>query len=68
MIEFHVPDMKTQECVAKVRGAVQSVDPDARCDIDLASGRVAFMSPLPPSDFVEALEEVGYKALLGPFG
>ena len=64
MIEMNVPDMSCNHCVQAIRKAVAGVDSSARCDIDLAAKRVAVESALPPSDFVEALEEVGYSAEL----
>jgi copper chaperone len=60
MIEMNVPDMTCNPCVQAIRKAVAGVDASARCDVDLGSKRVAVDSPLPPSDFVEALEEAGY--------
>jgi copper chaperone len=60
MIEMNVPDMSCNHCVQTIRKAVAGVDASARCDVDLDSKRVAVDSALPPSDFIEALEEVGY--------
>jgi len=60
MIEMNVPDMTCNHCVATIRKAVAGVDDGARCEVDLEGKRVRVDSPLPPSDFVEALEEVGY--------
>lgn len=60
MIELDVPDMTCEKCATTIRKAVGGVDASAACDIDLRSKRVRVTSALPPSDFVEALEEVGY--------
>jgi len=60
MIEMNVPDMTCDHCVATIRSAVAGVDEGARCQVDLGSKRVVVDSALPPSDFVEALEEAGY--------
>lgn len=60
MIEMNVPDMSCNHCVQTIRKAVAGVDSSARCNIDLGTKRVAVDSALPPSDFVEALEEAGY--------
>lgn len=60
MIELNVPDMSCNHCVQTIRKAVAGVDATAHCDIDLGTKRVAVDSALPPSDFVEALEEAGY--------
>lgn len=64
MIEMNVPDMTCGHCEATIRKAVGELDPAARCDVDLGAKRVRVHSALPPSDFVEALEEVGYSPLL----
>jgi copper chaperone len=66
MIELNVPDMSCEHCVKSIRGAVAGVDRSAACDVDLGARRVRVDSALPPSDFVEALEEAGYKSLLVP--
>ena len=66
MIELNVPDMTCDHCVKSIRGAVAGVDRGATCDVDLQGKRVRVGSKLPPSDFVEALEEVGYKSILVP--
>ena len=64
MIELNVPDMTCSHCVETIRRAVTGVDQAARCEIDLAGKRVVVESALPPSDFVEALEDAGYAASL----
>ena len=60
MIEMNVPDMTCNHCIATIRSAVARVDEGARCEVDLGAKRVVVDSALPPSDFVEALEEAGY--------
>lgn len=64
MIELNVPDMSCSHCVDTIRKAVAGVDQGARCDIDLEKKSVHVASALPPSDFVEALEEAGYMSTL----
>lgn len=64
MIEIDVPDMTCSHCVATIRKAVGGVDAGASCDVDLNTKRVKVMSAMPPSDFVEALEGVGYSPIL----
>jgi copper chaperone len=64
MIELNVPDMTCGHCVATIRKAVSGLDQSATCDVDLDAKRVTVGSVLPPSDFVEALEEVGYSPTL----
>jgi copper chaperone CopZ len=66
MHELHVPDMKSEKCVATIRKAVTGLDGDARCEADLEKKRVFIDSALPPMDLVEAMEEVGYLATLVP--
>ncbi|HUP98647.1 MAG TPA: heavy-metal-associated domain-containing protein [Usitatibacter sp.] len=67
MFELNVPEMTCDHCVKTIRGAVAGIDDKATCDIDLGSKRVRLGSTVvPPSDFVEALEEVGYKSMLVP--
>jgi copper chaperone len=60
VITMNVPDMSCAHCVQTIRNAVSGIDASARCDVDLDARRVVIDSPLPPSDFVEALEEAGY--------
>lgn len=64
MIELNVPDMHCNSCVGRITQAVKGVDAGARCEVDLGTRNVFIDSALPPSDFVEALEEVGYAANL----
>ena len=64
MIEMNVPDMTCGHCIATIRKAVSGIDQGATCDVDLDAKRVTVGSVLPPSDFVEALEEVGYSPVL----
>jgi hypothetical protein len=47
-----------------VADALLGVDPMANCYFDTDRGRVAVESKLPPSDFIEALEEVGYSSFI----
>ena len=61
MIELTLPTMTCNHCVTTIRKAVAGVDEGARCEVDLDAKRVVVDSPLPPSDFVEALEEAGYR-------
>jgi copper chaperone len=64
MIEMNVPDMTCGHCIATIRKAVSGIDEAATCDVDLDAKRVKVASLMPPSDFVEALEEVGYSPIL----
>jgi copper chaperone CopZ len=64
MIRLDVPRMSTEKCRITVADALLGVDPMARCDYDLDNGRVGVDSQFPPSDFIEALEEVGYSSFI----
>ena len=64
MIELNVPDMTCGHCAATIRKAVAGVEAAAGCEVDLAQKRVTVTSALPPSDFIEALEEAGYRSTL----
>ena len=64
MIELNVPDMTCSHCATTIRNAVSRVDQGAACEIDLDAKRVTVSSAVPPSDFVEALEAVGYSSTL----
>ena len=64
MIELNVPEMTCNHCADTIRKAVQGVDQGAACDIDVQGKRVRVTSAMPPSDFVEALEEAGYLSSL----
>jgi copper chaperone CopZ len=64
MLELQVPGITCEKCADTIRRAVGKVDSGAGCDVDLGAKRVKVHSALPPSDFVEALEEVGYPSVL----
>jgi len=64
MIRLDVPRMNSEKCRITVADALLGVDPMADCYFDMDNGHVAVESKLPPSDFVEALEEVGYTSFI----
>jgi copper chaperone len=64
MIELNVPNITCDQCAATIKRAVKGVDEGARCDVDVDAKRVRLESPYPVSDFIEALEEVGYAAMV----
>jgi len=64
MLELDVPDITCEKCAQTIQRAVGKVDATASCDVDLGAKRVRVNSALPPSDFVEALEEAGYPSIL----
>jgi copper chaperone CopZ len=59
-----VPDITCANCADVISRAVKGVDASAAPKVDIEGKKVEFMSPLPPSDFIEALEEVGYASFL----
>lgn len=61
---LNVPDISCSHCAETIRKAVKGVDAGASCEIDVQGKRVQLTSELPPTDFIEALEEVGYSAFL----
>jgi copper chaperone len=61
MIQFNIPSMSCGHCVKAVTEAVQSVDPQARVDVDLGSKQVKVESTQPREPIVRALEEAGYE-------
>ena len=64
MIRLDVPEMKTDKCRTTVMSALMGVDRDAVCEVDPEAKHVTVTSRFPPSDFVEALEEVGYSSFI----
>jgi copper chaperone CopZ len=64
MLELDVPDITCEKCAQTIQRAVGKVDSTASCEVDVGAKRVRVNSALPPSDFVEALEEVGYPSIL----
>ncbi|MEO5752871.1 MAG: heavy-metal-associated domain-containing protein [Usitatibacter sp.] len=64
MMEFLVPEIHCAKCASHIRKAVGSVDANAGCEIDVEKKSVHVDSALPPSDFIEALEEAGYPSQL----
>lgn len=64
MIQLDVPRMTSERCRMTVMGALTGIDPGAKCQCDIERGRVAVESTFPPSDFIEALEEVGYASFV----
>ena len=58
---FEVRGMTCAHCVRAVTQAVQRVDPAARVEVDLASGRVDVASSAPRERLAEAIREEGYE-------
>ena len=63
-MRLDVPEMKTEKCRTTVLSALMGVDRAAECKIDPEAKQVTLTSKLPPSDFIEALEEVGYASFI----
>jgi copper chaperone len=66
MIHLSVPDITCAQCADTITQAVKSVDEAATCKVDIDAKRVQLSSAYPPSDFIEALEEVGYASFIAP--
>ncbi|WP_210528205.1 heavy-metal-associated domain-containing protein [Rubellimicrobium arenae] len=62
MHQLQVPDMSCAACVRRVTRAVQTVDPGAQVDADLASRAVKIDSTADVSALKEALAAAGYPA------
>lgn len=60
MIEFNLPQMSCGHCVKAVTEAVQSVDPQAHVEVDLASKKARVESKAKPEQLSKALSEAGY--------
>lgn len=62
MIAFSVPDMSCDSCVATVKAAVSSVDPQARAAVDLEAQRVTVETTATGAAVIEVLDAAGYPA------
>lgn len=59
-MQFRIEDMTCGGCVRRVTKAVQSVDPDAVVDADVAGRQVRVSSTAPEAQIMAALEGAGY--------
>ena len=59
---FTVEGMTCGHCVKAVTRAIQTLDPDARVEVDLAQRQVRVQSTQPDAALVAALQEEGYSA------
>jgi len=64
MIHLSVPDISCAHCADVISRAVKGVDESAACKVDIEGKSVQLSSKFPPTDFIEALEEVGYASFL----
>lgn len=60
MHHFHVPNMTCGHCVKKITQAIQSVDPLAQLQADLAAKSVAINSGAPAAQLSAAMAAAGY--------
>ena len=60
MLEFKLPDMSCGHCASTVTKTCKLVDPQAKVEVDLKSGRVKIDTAEDPVEFAEALAEAGY--------
>ncbi len=58
--EFTVQDMTCGHCVATITEAVKSVDPEGRCEIDLAAKRVRVETALSAERIASAITRAGF--------
>jgi copper chaperone len=59
-MQFDIPDMTCGHCVRTVTQAVQSVDPTAKVQADLASHDVQVASTADPARLSAAIAAAGY--------
>ena len=64
MIHLNVPDITCAHCADVISRAVKNVDAAADPRVDIEGKSVSLSSKFPPTDFIEALEEVGYSSFL----
>jgi len=60
MHEFTVQDMTCGHCAATITDAVKALDPEGRCEIDLAAKRVKVQSALPAERVAAAISRAGF--------
>lgn len=60
MLELQIKGMTCGHCVRAVTRAVQGLDPTAKVDIDLASGRARIETAQPADSVAAAIREEGY--------
>ena len=65
MIELTVQDMTCKHCVGRVTKAVQSIDADARVEIDLDTAQVRIDSSAQRERIVAAIDAAGYPVTAG---
>jgi copper chaperone CopZ len=59
-LQFDVPGMECDSCIASVTKAVHRIDPAAHVSADLASKRVVIGGKGEPHEFMRAIEDAGF--------
>lgn len=62
MLEFKVPDMSCNHCIASITKAVNEVAPDAAVQADLDTRRVTVTGTADQAAVLSALSEIGFDA------
>ena len=62
MPSFDVRGMSCGHCVKAVTTSIHEIDPAAKVDVDLASGRVDVDSSRPVDAIAKAIVDAGYEA------
>lgn len=62
MPTFDVQGMTCGHCVKAVTASIHELDPAAKVDVDLATGRVKVESNQPADAIAKAIVEAGYEA------
>ena len=64
MIELDVKNMTCGHCVRSVNGAVDAIDPGAKVQVDLGTGRVTVEGQRTSAELIGALNEAGYPSMV----
>ncbi len=59
-LQFDIPDMDCESCVASITEAVHRVDADAQVSADLATKRVVIGGDGDANEFMAAIEGAGF--------
>ncbi len=62
MLQLKVTGMSCGHCIKAVTSAIHQLDPAAKVEVDLATGRVTVTSAIDPGRAVRAIEDQGYDA------
>ncbi|WP_273649747.1 heavy-metal-associated domain-containing protein [Pseudomonas aeruginosa] len=64
MFSLNVSGMGCGSCVSKITKAIQTLDHDARVEVDRAAGKVTVESTESAESIRELIQELGYAALV----